>query len=156
MQVANKTAARVTNPNFPAYLLLKGSPKSIKHSNQWKKDRRGGNEDGDDTCVNEDDCKSGNGKKTAANHVEVPITAKNSAVDICVGDGGFAITKDENGKHLEHLQELFSFRIILSEFLTSFRTLKVGGNFVCKIFDCFSNLTNGLLYLATFLFKRVK
>jgi hypothetical protein len=74
-----------------------------------------------------------------------------------VADGGFKIEKDEKtGEHLENLQELYSARIILSEFLIAIRTLAKGGSFVCKLFDCFSDFTVSLLFLVCSMFKDVR
>ena len=78
-------------------------------------------------------------------------------VAIVVADGGFKIEKDEKtGEHLENLQELYSARIILSEFLIGIRTLAKGGSFVCKLFDCFSDFTVSLLFLVCSLFQDVR
>jgi cap1 methyltransferase len=38
-------------------------------------------------------------------------------------------------------------RLVLCQFLCMFMVLRKGGNFVCKIFDCFTPFTVGLLYL---------
>jgi len=57
---------------------------------------------------------------------------------------------------MENYQELFSGRIILSEFLYMLKTLKPGGTFVCKLFDTFSHLTVSLIYAAALLFEEVK
>jgi len=78
-----------------------------------------------------------------------------SQLQLVVGDGGFKIGKDEDGRHMEHLQELFSYRVVLSEFLVAFRSLFPGGAFVCKIFDCFSHATASLIFLAAHLFESV-
>lgn len=74
-------------------------------------------------------------------------------VNIVVADGGFAIRKDEEGKHMENYQELFSGRIILSETLLMFMSLHEGGNYVCKLFDSFSSLTASLIYVVGILFE---
>lgn len=62
-------------------------------------------------------------------------------VDIAVSDGGFEIGKDQEGYHLENIQELLSTRCITAEHLIAARVLKTGGNFVCKLFDTFSGET---------------
>lgn len=56
-------------------------------------------------------------------------------VDVVVADGGFHISSDAAGVHMENYQELFSARLILSELVVALNTLKNGGNFVCKLFD---------------------
>jgi cap1 methyltransferase len=74
-------------------------------------------------------------------------------INIFVSDGGFRIRKNEKGEHMENYQELFSGRIVLSEFLAALKTLHTGGHFVCKLFDSFSHLTISLVYLTSQLFK---
>lgn len=54
---------------------------------------------------------------------------------------------------MENFQEVFSHRIILSEFLFMLRFLEKGGVFVCKLFDSFSILTVSLMYMAGLLFE---
>ncbi len=81
------------------------------------------------------------------------VTSASGAVTIAMADGGFKIEKNQNGEHMEHLQELFSGRIILSEFLAMMKTLQVGGNWVCKLFDTFSHFTASLVYINTLLFE---
>jgi len=60
-----------------------------------------------------------------------------SGCNIVIADGGFKIRKNDQGEHMENYQELFSGRIIMSEFLLMMKTLEAGGNFVCKLFDSF-------------------
>eukprot|EP00029_Vermamoeba_vermiformis_P014863 TRINITY_DN997_c0_g2_i2.p1 TRINITY_DN997_c0_g2~~TRINITY_DN997_c0_g2_i2.p1 ORF type:complete len:299 (-),score=60.53 TRINITY_DN997_c0_g2_i2:68-964(-) len=74
-------------------------------------------------------------------------------INVFVSDGGFRIRKNEKGEHMENYQELFSGRIVLSEFLAALKTLHTGGHFVCKLFDSFSHLTISLIYLTSQLFK---
>lgn len=73
-------------------------------------------------------------------------------VDLAMADGGFRIV---NYEHTEHLQELFTARIILSEILLAFSTLKKGGDFVCKIFDTFSDFTMTMIYFVSCSFENV-
>ena len=75
-------------------------------------------------------------------------------VVLAVGDGGFTISKTQGGEHMENLQELFSTRIVLSELLVAVTTLAPGGNFVCKLFDTFSQLTASIIYAVGMLFEQ--
>lgn len=77
-----------------------------------------------------------------------------SPVSVVVSDGGFKIQKMDD-KHMENLQELFSGRIILSEFTLMMKILCETGHFVVKLFDSFSDLTVSLIYLATLVFEEV-
>jgi len=58
---------------------------------------------------------------------------------LLMGDGGFSVEGEEN------LQELHMKQLILCQFLAGLMNIKVGGIFVCKIFDCFTPFTVGLL-----------
>lgn len=79
-----------------------------------------------------------------------------SLFDSVVGDGGFSVPPDPiTGESRENLQELFHSRLILSEFLSALRTLKEGGYFICKLFDCFTTLSVSTIYLMTYLFESV-
>ncbi len=57
------------------------------------------------------------------------------------------------GQHMENYQELYSGRIILSEFLAALKTLQPQGHFVCKMFDTFSHLSASIIYLTSQLFE---
>lgn len=81
--------------------------------------------------------------------------AKNfERVSVIVSDGGFKIQKLD-GQHMENLQELFSGRIILSEFTLCLMLASEKSHFVVKLFDSFSHLTVSLIYIATLLFEEV-
>ena len=76
-------------------------------------------------------------------------------VNIVVSDGGFEIGKDAQGAHLENIQELLSIRCILAECFIALSVLHPGGNFVCKLFDTFSDATVSILFVFCHLFDRV-
>jgi len=76
-------------------------------------------------------------------------------VNIAVSDGGFEIKKNEKGEHMENYQELFSGQIIISELLLTMKVLQPGGNFVCKLFDAFSTITQSVIYITTQIFEDV-
>ena len=59
---------------------------------------------------------------------------------LLMGDGGFSVEGEEN------LQELHMKQLVLCQFLAALMNIKVGGVFVCKIFDCFTPFTVGCLY----------
>jgi hypothetical protein len=54
---------------------------------------------------------------------------------------------------MEHLQELYSARIILSELLACLKCVKEGGNFCCKLFDTFSALSASIIYVVGLCFE---
>jgi cap1 methyltransferase len=60
-------------------------------------------------------------------------------VDLVVADGGFDYTQ----RH--EIQEAASFKLILCEALAMFKLLRVGGNFVVKVFDVAQRETQELL-----------
>ncbi|XP_049850987.1 cap-specific mRNA (nucleoside-2'-O-)-methyltransferase 1-like [Schistocerca gregaria] len=79
---------------------------------------------------------------------------KGEHVGIVVSDGGFKIQKVD-GEHKENLQELFSGRIILSEFALMTMILAEKGHFAVKLFDTFSHMTASLIFIATQMFEEV-
>lgn len=79
---------------------------------------------------------------------------KYERISVVVSDGGFKIQKLD-GQHMENLQELFSGRVILSEFVLCFLLASEKSHFVVKLFDSFSHLTVSLIYLATLMFEEV-
>ncbi|KAF4673808.1 FtsJ methyltransferase domain-containing protein 2 [Perkinsus chesapeaki] len=73
---------------------------------------------------------------------------------LVMGDGGFEVSVDKDGNHLENYQEVYSARIILSEVLTMVRACTKGGFLVCKLFDTFSAITASIIYVTTRLFDK--
>ena len=57
-----------------------------------------------------------------------------------MGDGGFSVDGQEN------LQEIHMKQLVLCQFLAGLMNIRQGGIFVCKLFDCFTPFTVGLLY----------
>tara|TARA_X000000950_G_scaffold276452_1_gene364384 strand:- start:466 stop:1509 length:1044 start_codon:yes stop_codon:yes gene_type:complete len=68
---------------------------------------------------------------------------------VITADGGFDVSKNY------YIQEQMSFRLIFCQFVTAIKSLKVGGHFVCKIFDMFTLPTIQLLVLVKSLFKEI-
>lgn len=81
------------------------------------------------------------------------IMEKLDDVNLVMGDGGFHISKDESGKHQEHLQEVYSARIILSELMACLLCLSEGGNFCCKMFDTFSSISASIVFVTALCFE---
>ena len=67
--------------------------------------------------------------------------------DLITSDGGIDVSDDYS------LQEVKNLRIIYCQILTMLYCLKVGGNFVIKIFDCFTEETIKLLQLLSYHFE---
>jgi len=59
---------------------------------------------------------------------------------LLMGDGGFSVEGEEN------LQEIHMKQLVLCQFLAGLMNIRQGGIFVCKLFDCFTPFTVGLLY----------
>jgi 23S rRNA U2552 (ribose-2'-O)-methylase RlmE/FtsJ len=75
---------------------------------------------------------------------------KNSAgAELITADGGFDFSVNFNK------QEQLSHRLILSELLTGIKSQKMGGSFVCKLFDSYAHLTVQLLYFISCLYDEV-
>jgi 23S rRNA U2552 (ribose-2'-O)-methylase RlmE/FtsJ len=62
---------------------------------------------------------------------------------------GFSVEGNEN------IQEILSKQLYLCQFLSALSVLRVGGNFVCKIFDIFTPFSVGLVYLLYLCFDRI-
>lgn len=74
-------------------------------------------------------------------------------ITLLIGDGGFHIKTNSAGQHMEHLQELYSTRIILSELLICLKCLAAGGSWCCKLFDSFSYFTASIIYITAICFE---
>ena len=61
--------------------------------------------------------------------------------DLVTGDGGFDYSNDYDN------QEINSLPLIFSEIFIAINIQKIGGNFVCKLFDIFHSQTRQLLYI---------
>eukprot|EP00450_Noctiluca_scintillans_P022920 CAMPEP_0194522042 /NCGR_PEP_ID=MMETSP0253-20130528/56492_1 /TAXON_ID=2966 /ORGANISM="Noctiluca scintillans" /LENGTH=365 /DNA_ID=CAMNT_0039366445 /DNA_START=137 /DNA_END=1234 /DNA_ORIENTATION=+ len=72
---------------------------------------------------------------------------------IVVADGGFGVGLGPNGEHMENYQEIFCGRLLLAEMLMALEVIRTGGCFVCKLFDTFSSISVGLLFVAAALFE---
>jgi 23S rRNA U2552 (ribose-2'-O)-methylase RlmE/FtsJ len=66
---------------------------------------------------------------------------------LVVADGGF--------EEISDLQELVMARLIFCEVLTAMAALSDGGNFLCKLFDVFSEFSQSLLFILVKVFTRV-
>jgi 23S rRNA U2552 (ribose-2'-O)-methylase RlmE/FtsJ len=69
--------------------------------------------------------------------------------ELVTGDGGFDYSSDYSN------QEKNSLRLIRCEIFLALNIQKVGGNFICKIFDTFHIETNKLLYLLNLSYEKV-
>jgi 23S rRNA U2552 (ribose-2'-O)-methylase RlmE/FtsJ len=68
--------------------------------------------------------------------------------DLITADGGF-----ENVN--ENLQEQESFRLIISEVINAIKLQKKGGNFVCKMFETFTNTSMKIISMLSALYEDV-
>ncbi len=68
---------------------------------------------------------------------------------IVTADGGFDYSIDFNN------QELLSYRIIFCEIVTALGIQKIGGHFICKIFDIFTLFTLKMIYILYCLYDEV-
>lgn len=70
-------------------------------------------------------------------------------MDLVTADGGFDFSNDYNG------QEQLSSKLIFAEVIYALILQKPGGTFILKIFDCFLQTTNEILYLLSMLYEKV-
>lgn len=68
---------------------------------------------------------------------------------LVTADGGFDYSSDFNN------QEIMSYRIIFSEIVTALAIQKIGGVFICKIFDIFTTVTIKYIYILYCLYDKV-
>ena len=73
----------------------------------------------------------------------------NQGVHFVMADGGFSVEGQEN------IQEILSKQLYLCQFTCALSLLRVGGHFVCKLFDLFTPFSVGLVYLMYRAFKRI-
>lgn len=76
---------------------------------------------------------------------------KDKKIDLCVADGGF-----KSDTINESYQELYCGKLLFFEILTSLGILSDDGNFVCKLFDTFSDFTISLIYILSHLFEKIE
>lgn len=92
------------------------------------------------------------------NILDAKNKTKNHNIMLAVADGGISLPTSNSTSsmnlHMEHLQEIYSARLILSEFYTICEVLQSGGNFCCKLFDTFTAFTVSIIYLTTHLFDQ--
>jgi len=74
--------------------------------------------------------------------------ASRNGVHVVLADGGFSVAGRESQ------QELLLKRLILCQFVCSLSVLRKGGNFMCKLFDIYSEFVAGLIYLMYRCFKQ--
>tara|TARA_Y100000992_G_C21256845_1_gene488986 strand:- start:411 stop:1610 length:1200 start_codon:yes stop_codon:yes gene_type:complete len=71
------------------------------------------------------------------------------SMDIITADGGFDFSIDFN------MQEIMSVKLILAETLYAVTLQNYKGNFILKIFDCFSKVTSEILYFLSCFYEKV-
>lgn len=77
------------------------------------------------------------------------IVNSEGGAHIVTADGGFDYSVDFNQ------QERLSYHLIFAEIVTALMVQKVGGHFVCKVFDIFDTFSLKCLYLLTYFYKSV-
>ena len=76
-------------------------------------------------------------------------TFNNNKVELITADAGFDYSQNFNS------QEVLSHRIIFSEIIAALLLQKIGGTFICKIFDTFHILTLKFIYIIYCLYDEV-
>ncbi|XP_014665283.1 PREDICTED: cap-specific mRNA (nucleoside-2'-O-)-methyltransferase 1-like [Priapulus caudatus] len=76
-------------------------------------------------------------------------STQGAGLHFVMADGGFSVEGQEN------LQEVLSKQLYLCQFCCALSVLRIGGNFVCKLFDIFTPFSVGLVYLLYRSFRRV-
>ena len=68
--------------------------------------------------------------------------------ELVTADGGMAVDTEENA------QECIHKRLVLCQFLTALEVLRKGGNFLCKVFDLYTDFSVELCYILAQSFER--
>ena len=68
---------------------------------------------------------------------------------LVTADGGFDFSYNFNK------QEQLSYRILFCEIVSAFSIQKIGGTFICKFFDMFTEITQSLIYLLSHFYKTI-
>ena len=72
-----------------------------------------------------------------------------NSCDLVTADGGFDFSIDFNK------QEQLSSRLIFCEIVVAVSVQKIGGDFICKFFDSYTNITIKLLWLLNCLYDKI-
>ena len=90
-----------------------------------------------------------NGDICDINNIISLIKDKKNYYDIITADGGFDCSVDYNS------QEKDSLKLLQSEIFLALNTQKIGGSFICKIFDIFLKETIHLIYILSLLYENI-
>ena len=80
---------------------------------------------------------------------EAVVSHFQQGCDLVVADGGFCVEGSEE------VQELMTARLVLSEVIVALQSLTTSGNFVCKIFDTFSDLLGSIIFCLSQSFQKL-
>lgn len=90
-----------------------------------------------------------NGDICDINNLISLIKDKKNYYDLITADGGFDYSVDYNS------QEKDSLKLIKGEIFLALNTQKIGGSFICKIFDIFLKETIHLIYILSLLYDSI-
>ena len=90
-----------------------------------------------------------NGDITDTNNLLSMVKDKKNCYDIITADGGFDYSTNYNN------QERDSLKLIRSEIFLAVNTQKIGGCFICKLFDIFLKETIHLIYILSLLYENI-
>lgn len=93
---------------------------------------------------------NGNGDITLVPNILELENKLGKKVDLITADGGFDVSHDPNN------QEQLSLKLIFGETLAALHCQKVGGSFICKIFDSMTRPTYQLLLILSKYYDSVK
>jgi len=82
-------------------------------------------------------------------HLRKYISSNNQLAKLITADGGFDYSKNFNN------QEASSYRIIFCEIVTAICNQAVGGTFICKMFDTYSQFSKFFIYLLCCCYSNV-
>ncbi|OHT17413.1 FtsJ-like methyltransferase family protein [Tritrichomonas foetus] len=79
---------------------------------------------------------------------QISNATKGKMLSLVTADGGIAVDGQEND------QEMLLKRLVMCQFFCALAILRKGGNFVCKVFDVFTDFSASLLYIVAQCFEK--
>jgi len=118
---------------------------SLKEAIPWRTDIL----NMDSFAINYGEDDTGNLYTNAESFAKYVKTSVNTGVDLVMADGGFSV------KGEEERQEFLTSRLILSEMLTALESLRIGGSFICKVYDTVTKIMADLIFLMSLCFENI-
>jgi 23S rRNA U2552 (ribose-2'-O)-methylase RlmE/FtsJ len=97
---------------------------------------------------------SGNLYTNWNNFIDFVLEKEPRGVDLITADGGFDLD-DNIDKTILHRQEFLSSRLLLTQAVIGVTCVKIGGNFVVKVFDTVTEISSQILFVLAQCFHKI-